>query len=355
MRRYWQAIALGAVFAGLAGLAACDFNTKQPFSRMSPEVDKAISELDAGLNEAATERLNAYLKASGCKEGQIVAPGSADAHNAAFDMGLSIFRIAETFGKRFEETEALDDGGTDPEQQKKAEQRAKQVACAHAILDVILSQPLPLDLEARARYLRGNLSFLSHNWDDAVHDYDRSLMLIPGIENDAGDGIGRDAAWNRALALKFKQQEEDSKKDGGADADADADADGDADADADADGDDGDGGGDADADSGEGGPDSGDAGDSGKDSGGDGGGRDGGNDAGGDGGDGGDKPKDPSDKQDGGDQKDAGKPPPPQPTDAKNHNQDDRMLDRFEQAPTWQQETSKSKKFRGKVYGMEDK
>lgn len=351
-----------ALFAGLglALFAACGWDPRRPFERNSPEVDRAIVEIDAGQAEPAAERLRRYVGASTCDAGALFAPGAADATAAGFDLGLALFGIAEAFGRRFGEQAPGRDGGPDEAAKQIAALRGDQAACARAALDAMLARAdLPAELEARARYLRGNLSFLEGDWDAAVKDYDRALKIIPGLPPDAGDSIGADAAWNRALALRNKQ--EDEKKDAGPDADADADAqpdgpDADADAGPDADAD-------ADADAPPDGPDA-DAPPDGPD-----GGKDGpedgpqeaqsdANDSGPEGGQGdaqGDAPADGSrddkDKPRGGDGggPEASAPQPNAPT------QDDRMLDQFEHAPTWQREEAKSKAGARRVKGMQDK
>ena len=69
-------------------------------------------------------------------------------------------------------------------------------------------------------YLAGNLEFLRADYESAVKGYDASLELIPGLPVDGGgDGIGRDAAYNRAIALARIQ---DKKKDAGPDASPDS-------------------------------------------------------------------------------------------------------------------------------------
>jgi hypothetical protein len=330
MQRNVLALLLGASVA----IGACGIDPRKPFHRMSPEVDRAIAELDAGAHDAATGRLSRYLAATECDGGTLVAPGARDAESAAFDLGLSLFALAEQFGKRFGEPDLTRDGGPTPEEEHLYELRKEEVDCARALLDQVLSQPLSPDLEARARYLRGNLAYLARRWKDAVEDYDRALIVIPGIEGDAGDGIGRDAAWNRALALR--NDEEDKKKDAGPDASDDASQDADSGQDA-ADDSGDDGGKDAGEDAPkEAGPDGSDGG-QGEDGGGD-----AGNDAGKDGG------EDDKKKDAGGE--DASAPPPPT-----NANQDERMLDQLEQAPTWQREEAKARAGARRVRGMMDK
>jgi hypothetical protein len=68
---------------------------------------------------------------------------------------------------------------------------------------------VPIDLRARANYLAGNLEFLRREYRSAVEAYELALKLIPGLPEDAGDGIGRDAAFNRAIALRREQEQKD--------------------------------------------------------------------------------------------------------------------------------------------------
>jgi len=65
---------------------------------------------------------------------------------------------------------------------------------------------LPLDLRAQAYYLLGNLEFLRREYEAAVTSYDRSLTLIPGDDAQTAPAVGRDAAHNRALALRLRDE-----------------------------------------------------------------------------------------------------------------------------------------------------
>jgi hypothetical protein len=173
-------------------------------------------------------------------------------------------------------------------------------------------------VRARAHYLAGNLEFLRKGYEEAVRHYDESLKLIPGII-DGGDNIGQDAAWNRAIAL-FRIEEEKKKEAGAPDASGETgpnDASDDRKSSPDGQQENQDGGGhDPKPDGGQPPP---------KDAGG------GGSDA--------DQPNH--------DTEDAAPPPPPPSV-----NQDQRMLDMLESAPTFQQQDAKNRasvrKFRGK-------
>jgi hypothetical protein len=313
-----------AILFGSAALwiAACGWNPSRPFEREAPPVKQAIGALDAGDASAAAELLEEYLSTGACAEGKIGAPDMLKTRpNGTFDLGLSLFKIGEAFGRRFGEEEI--DSGVSPDSHA---QRMTQIDCAIRIVQAIAAdESQPIDLRARARYLEGNLHFLGGEYEQAVAAYDKALTLAPGME-DGGDAVGRDAAFNRAIALR---RIEDKKNDGGSD------------------GGNPDGGGD------------GGSNDSGSDSGNDGGDGGGGNDAGNDGGDGGGDDGGKDSGPDGGN--DAAPPPqsqndqdaaPPPPTQT----QDDRILDKLEGAPTFQQEVAKkAAQQRRHARGMVDK
>lgn len=359
-RKVWlprlAGLAFTAVCAGALGSAlsaGCSgWDPSKPFERNSPEVDEALNYIDSGAFESAEETLARYLGTGMCADGGIALPDSArDKFNGTFDLGLVLFHLAEKYGRPFGEEETGEPGVEDPN----AAKRNVEIDCALIIVKAIAADPkVPVELRARARYLAGNLEFLRKRYEEAVKEYDEALTLVPGIPDDAsGDGIGRDAAWNRAIALRRIQDQ----KDAGQDADAEPDAGDDADSDApdspdsddapdsnDGDADSGDGGDDADADSGS------DPNDGGDDGGPDGG--DGGDDAGQDGGDGGpnDKPQDQPQPQD----PDPNTPPEPA-TPTPQRGQDDRILEELEAAPSYQEEEAK-KRAAGRRRGrMEDK
>jgi len=313
-----KATHLGTVAVMLAALLAvgCRWNPDRPFDRESPAVATAIKNLkDGGDATGATSTLEDYLSSGPCSDGNIGTPETLRKRaDGTFDLGLSLFRIGEAFGKRFGEEEL--DGGD----QTAKGMRGAEVGCAIRVLQQIATdETVPLELRARARYLEGNLNFLNAEYEDAVRAYDLALTLAPGM-GDAGDPVGRDAAWNRAIAL---QRVEDKKKDAGKDSSSDAPSDG------------------------GGGKDGSNGKDGGQDSGHDSGGG-GGNDGGGDSGkpDSGeaDSGKSPPSSQDSG-------PPPPPPK----ANQDERMLDQLESAPTVQQEAAKKMAAKHRVRGMADK
>ena len=309
-----------ACVASLA-VAACGWDPSKPFERDAPPVKQAIVALDAGDATAAAGTLEEYLTTGACAEGNIGTPESLRKKpNGTFDLGLALFRVGESFGRRFGEEES-DAGEDDPARTR----RRAEIDCALRVVRAIaLDEAVPLELRARARYLEGNLLFLDARYEEAVKAYDQALTLAPGM-HDAGDPVGRDAAWNRAIALR--RIEDNKKKDAGSDAPPDAPPDAPQDAPQDA--------------PKESGPDGGD--DAGKDA---------GQDSGGQGDAGADATPDAG--------QDAATPPPPQDQDAApppppRANQDERILDQLENAPTLEQERLKRQGQRHRVRGMADK
>jgi tetratricopeptide (TPR) repeat protein len=277
-------------------------------------VKQAIADLDGGDAGSAAGTLEDYLSTGPCKDGNIGAPDILKRRaDGTFDLGLSLFRLGEQFGRRFGEEEI--DAGVD---EATRSLRHAQIECARRLVEAIADDPtVPLELRARARYLEGNLAFLDADYEGAVRAYDRALVLSPG-QNDAGDSVGRDAAWNRAIALRRIED----RKDAGQDASPDAQDSGqDARPDAPQDG-----------------------------------GQDAANDAKGDSGsppeagsDGGSDGSPPPQSPDGGTEPDSASPPPPAST-----SEDERMLDQLENAPTLQQEEAK-RAGKKRVRGMADK
>ncbi len=314
MRRLLVPLALGC-----GALAACGWNPSRPFDREAPAVREAVLELDGGDAAIAASKLQDYLSTGPCKEGSIGTPDLLKKRpDGTFDLGLSLFRIGEQFGRRFGEEE-IDAGVT-------AEARARrhaEVECARRVVEALADDDsVSLELRARARYLTGNLAFLDGDYEGAVRAYDRALVLAPGFV-DAGDAVGRDAAWNRAIALRRVEDRKDAGQDAAQqDASQDAPSEGGQDAshDASQDGASPEGGGGQDA-----GPESG-------------------------GPDGGDDASTPPPQPDAAPPPpDGGAQPPPPPSD-----EDERMLDQLESAPTLQQEEGKRAR-KKTVRGMADK
>jgi hypothetical protein len=337
--RFRRGFVVSIVLGTLA--AACGWDPSRPFDRDSPQVNEALRRYDAGEAGAAAEVLQDYLTTGGCSEGNIgTPPRLRERSQGSFDLGLTLFSIAETYGHRFGDEE-VDAGALDPSLKGL---RAGQVECALRVVRAIAEDGnQPVSLRARARYLEGNLLFLTAAYQEAVTAYDHALELVPGMGDagpiganvDAGvpmpspDALGRDAAWNRAVALRRIEDKKDAgPPDGGNPPDAGGDS---------------------------GKPDEnkdGGSDDKNKDAGSQDQNKDGGKN---------DQSKDAGNQEDGGsdqnkpppkkDQKDEAQEPPP----PSRQSQDDRILDQLENAPTVQQENAKQRGKARKVRGMADK
>ncbi len=302
---------IGVVSFAILASISCGWKPSRPFERDAPAVKKAIAALDAGNARAAAEALQEYLSTGPCKDGNIGTPQRLrQLPNGTFDLGLSHFKLAEKYGGRFGDEEG--DAGDETLRAK----RGAEVDCAlHVLALIATDEGHDIALRAHARYVEGNLNFLDSHYEEAVKAYDAALTLLPA-EIDGGDSVAQDIAWNRAIALR---RIEDKKNN------------------------------DAGSDAGEPPSDGGKPDDSQND---------GGKKAPSDGGD--NKPN-----PDGGNDEDTpdAAPPPPEPNDASTEapppppraNQDERMLDQLESAPTLQQEAAKKQAQKRRVRGMADK
>jgi hypothetical protein len=188
--------------------SGCDSQVvDRAFTRRAPDVDRGIEALEARDAGAAARYFTGYLGTGSCKDGAIGAPPTlAERPQASLDLGLALFQIAERFGGRFGE----DQGRAEDNPQQLAA-RSAEVACALSVLEQIVGRrKLPLELTAQAHYLLGNLEFLRREYKAAVSHYNRALELIPGDDAESAQAVGRDAAHNRALALR--RAEEDKPK-----------------------------------------------------------------------------------------------------------------------------------------------
>jgi Ca-activated chloride channel family protein len=318
-RRGSRVLTATLILAFAYGLFAvgCAKQRSELWMRNAPAVDEAIAAYDAGDAGSAASLLQQYLATGKCEQGNIGAPESVRSKpNASFDLGLALFNLGEKWGLRFGQPDPPPDAGLSPEEEAAKEKRNSEVECALRIVRIVAAdQSVPLDLRARAFYLTGNLEFLRGDYESAVKGYDASLELIPGLPVDGGgDGIGRDAAYNRAIALARIQ---DKEKDAGPDS--------------------------GQPDSGQ--PDGGqpDGGDQDRD-----GGQDPKQDDQKDAGDDGGKQDQPQDNDAG--SPDAGQQPPPDQPQPQSppKNQDERMLDMLERAPSVQQQDAKNRALTGR-------
>ncbi len=176
-----------------------------PFMRNAPAVDDALTRLDAGDPKAATELLESYLSTGECKNGEIGTPESVKTkENASFDLGLALFKVAERFGGRFGEDPKSPSGPGVPAPPGAApdDRRAAEIDCALRVVRMAAADGSgSAEFKARAEYLAGNLEFLRQAYEDAVVAYDVSLKLSPAKPGEA-DSVAARAAWNRAIALR---------------------------------------------------------------------------------------------------------------------------------------------------------
>jgi Ca-activated chloride channel homolog len=200
-------------------LTSCQNGFKDPFIRHAPDVESAITALDAGNLDAGVDLLERYLSTGKCTGGNIGTPDSIlNRNNAAFDLGLALFQVAEKFGGRFGDPSSPINAQQSPALQQQLAQRGEQIDCALRVVMALTDLPTAsTEFKARAHYLAGNLYFLREEYKKAVASYDQALRLIPGLEGNRVDAIGRDAAWNRALALERADQKPppDAGQDGG--------------------------------------------------------------------------------------------------------------------------------------------
>ena len=125
--------------------------------------------------------------------------------DGTFDLGLALFRIGEAFGRRFGEEE-IDAGRRRGDTR---EQRHAQIECALRVVEAIADDDprRPLELRARARYLEGNLAFLDGAYEDAVRAYDRRSCSRPGMADARRRGRPRRGVEPRDRAPAHRGQE----------------------------------------------------------------------------------------------------------------------------------------------------
>ena len=217
-RLVWLALAFVVMLAGGVAFAMRrGWNPREPFHRNAPEVERALTQLKAKEHEPARETLSSYLGTGPCTdEGTLALSEKVRLRpDGSFDLGLALFHLAEGYGAAFGEEDVPSTNGEEPALDPK---RKAAIECGRIVALAIASDAdVVPELRARASYLAGNLEFLRQNYEEAVKHYDRALELVPGIaEKASGDGLGRDTAWNRAIAKRRieekKQRDEEKKK-----------------------------------------------------------------------------------------------------------------------------------------------
>lgn len=187
---------------------ACEWDPSHPLEHYAGPVDDALAVLDAGDAAAAATGLGAYLDTNQCSKGQIaISHALEEKARAGLDLGLVLFRIAESYGKRLTEDER--NGEPTPE-------RSDHVTCALAVVRALAESGMAQD-RARAAFVEGNLLFFNGAYKEAVLAYDRALVLAPPTESEPVPSMGADVAFNRAIALLRSKEEPDAGPDGGDD------------------------------------------------------------------------------------------------------------------------------------------
>ena len=82
-------------------------------------------------------------------------PKARQRPDGTFDLGLTLFHLAEKYGQKFGDEE-LDDGGAASDDL--ASQRAREIECAQIVVQAIANDDsVGIALRARAFFLAGNL------------------------------------------------------------------------------------------------------------------------------------------------------------------------------------------------------
>ena len=196
-------------------LAACGWNPSRPFEREAPAVNEALAELDAGDASSAASRLEDYLSTGPCKDGNIGTPERAQAPG-----GRDVRpRARRSFASASASVGASEKRRSTTEPTKACAPSAMRRSSARAAS----SMRSPTTAASRPSYGLGRststgTSRSSTATTRAPCARTTARSFSRPATADAADSVGRDAAWNRAIALRRI----DDKKDAGADASPDS-------------------------------------------------------------------------------------------------------------------------------------
>lgn len=205
-RRTPSRLRSAAVLLALCGLGCEPFDAL--FERESPTVREAIQALEKNETDAAIQLLTDYLETGACEEGVIGAGERARSFgDAAFDLALAFAQAQDAQAKSAQPGLGLDPSGAGA-----AEHSA--IECALRLLGPLAeNEGTPVELRARAHYLMGNLEMRREQFRAAVTAYERGLQFTPAeTQDEEGDPLGRDLAFNRALALRRALEKEEEEK-----------------------------------------------------------------------------------------------------------------------------------------------
>jgi hypothetical protein len=207
------------------------------FERDSPTVEEAKAALKSGDSKKAIELLTQFLESGECQEGVIGFGARAKAYpHAAFDLGLAFGtggKLAPSPQKNAQATPpapsipglGLPVSPADPGAQSgpggpgTPPGKTGELDCALRLLAPLADgESEPAALRARALYLMGQIEMQKGEFEGAADAYTRGLRFAPALPEGSGDSLGRDLAFNRSIALlraleKKKQEEEQKKKD----------------------------------------------------------------------------------------------------------------------------------------------
>ena len=206
-RKRRRRLSAATALVSLASLTSgCDALNDRLFTRYSPQVDEAIGALQTHDAGDARQLLTNYLNTGQCKGGEIGTPEVVrERPEAAYDLGLTLFALAQRYGGRLGEPPT----DNDPNAAAALARRSQEVDCALRVTRIVAhDESNSVELRAKAFFLSGNLEFLRYDYRNAVTSYDEALRLMPGGMNDAGIDLGADIAFNRAIALRLAQEEE---------------------------------------------------------------------------------------------------------------------------------------------------
>lgn len=205
-RRTPSRLRSAAVLLALCGLGCEPFDAL--FERESPTVREAIQALENKETEAAIQLLTDYLETGACEEGVIGAGERARSlGDAALDLALAFAQAQDAQAKSAQPGLGLDPSGAGA-----AEHSA--IECALRLLGPLAeNESTPVELRARSHYLMGNLEMRREQFRAAVTAYERGLQFTPAeTQDEEGDPLGRDLAFNRALALRRALAKEEEEK-----------------------------------------------------------------------------------------------------------------------------------------------
>lgn len=105
----WKVVAIGLIVAVM--FVACGWDPKKPFERYSSEVDQAVVDIDSGRPREVRDKFGKYVFVFWCDGGVLAVLGVADVLNAVFDLGLTLFKFVEQYGRKFDDAVVYRDGG----------------------------------------------------------------------------------------------------------------------------------------------------------------------------------------------------------------------------------------------------